>query len=102
MARYIEFTTDTENGEAILVEVDKEEVSPPQGLVKAGIKDKLQCTVAIAQKTFSEAVKSAIKMNVQTFTDCGWVIFYELAYLNRLLISSQSHFLDLASPQKSV
>ncbi|HBL12147.1 MAG TPA: hypothetical protein DD379_12200 [Cyanobacteria bacterium UBA11162] len=69
MARYIEFTTDSENGETILVEVDKEEVSPPQGLVKAGIKEKLRDTVGIAQKTFSEAVKTAIKANVQTFIE---------------------------------
>ncbi len=69
MVRYIQFTTDTENGETILVEVDKEEVSPPQGLVKAGIKEKLKDTVAIAQKAFSEAVKSAIRLNVQTFIE---------------------------------
>ena len=63
MTSYIQFTT--ENEETILVEIDEEEISSKKGTVKVGLKDNLQGTVAMAQNSFSTAIKSAIKYNVQ-------------------------------------
>lgn len=66
MARYIQFPTDDTDGTTILLEVDDEEVSTNEdGLVKVGIKDMVKDTIAVAQSTFSSAIKSAIRHNVQ-------------------------------------
>lgn len=63
MMSYIQFTT--EDNQTILVEIDEEEISSKRGTVKVGLKDKIQGTVAMAQSSFSTAIKSAIKYNVQ-------------------------------------
>lgn len=65
MTQYIQFTTD--DGGSILVQVEEEEVSPPPGLVKAGLLDKVKETVGVAQSTFTEAIKKTIKHNVDAF-----------------------------------
>jgi hypothetical protein len=63
MARYIQFAT--QDGVAILVEVDEEEVTPPQGVAKAGLLPKRPSqAVASAAATFEEAVRSAVRRNV--------------------------------------
>jgi hypothetical protein len=63
MPYYIEFPA--EDGSNILVEVDEQEVSPDAGLVKAGVKEKVKETLAIAQTTFEEAVERAVRRNAQ-------------------------------------
>lgn len=66
MTKYIQFDVEDEASGEILVEVDEEEIlSSEEGLVKVGIKDVLHNTVAVAQNTFSTAVKNAIHYNVQ-------------------------------------
>jgi hypothetical protein len=67
MTQYIQFAT--EDGSSILVEVEEEEVSPPPGLVKAGLQDKLKQTVGTAQSTFSETINTTIKHNVNAFIE---------------------------------
>ena len=69
MTRYIQFATGDADGSTVLVEVDQQEVVPPPGLVKAGIKEKLEGTVAMAQSTFATAIKGAIQHNVQAFIE---------------------------------
>lgn len=69
MTKYIQFTTGDPDGSTVLVEVEQQEVAPPPGLVKAGIREKLVGTVAIAQTTFGTAIKQAIQHNVQTFIE---------------------------------
>jgi hypothetical protein len=69
MTRYIQFPTGDAEGSTILVEVEQAEIMPPAGLVKAGIKEKLDNTVAIAQSTFATAIKSAIQQNVKVFIE---------------------------------
>jgi len=66
MTKYIQFDIEDEASGEILVEVDEEEIlSSEEGLIKVGIKDVLNNTVAIAQNNFSTAVKNAIHYNVQ-------------------------------------
>jgi hypothetical protein len=66
MTKYIQFNVEDEASGEVLVEVDEEEIiSSEEGLVKVGIKDVLHSTVAVAQNTFSTAVKNAIHYNVQ-------------------------------------
>lgn len=66
MTKYIQFEAGDEAGGVILVEVDDEEVpSSEEGVVKVGIRDVLHNTVAVAQNTFSAAIKNAIHHNVQ-------------------------------------
>lgn len=67
MTSYIQFTT--EDNKTILVEVDEEEISSKKGTVKVGLKENLQGTVAMAQSSFSTAIKSAIKYNAQGFIE---------------------------------
>lgn len=70
MAKYIQFETESDNDEVILVEVEEEEVpSSERGVVKVGIKNVLHNTVAIAQTSFSSAIKKAIQNNVQGLID---------------------------------
>jgi len=70
MTKYIQFESGDENGGTVLVEVDEEEVSlSSEGLVKVGIKEVLHNTVAVAQNTFSNAIRKAIQYNVQGLID---------------------------------
>src|SRR5438128_2417508 len=69
MARYIEFPT--ADGGTILVEVDAEEVSPPPGVVKAGLKDIAQKAVATAQATYEEAVGRVVRETAQVLVQAA-------------------------------
>lgn len=63
MARYIQFTASDDS--TILMEVDEQEVSPPEGMVKAGVADTVQKTVARAQTTFEAALDRVVRQNAQ-------------------------------------
>lgn len=63
MARYLQYTTT--DGSTVLVEVEKEEVSPPDGMVKAGVADTMQRTVGQAQATFEVALDRVVRQNAQ-------------------------------------
>ena len=63
MANYIQYTTS--DGSTVLVEVESEEVSPPDGMVKAGVADTVQKTVAQAQATFEGALDRVVRQNAQ-------------------------------------
>ena len=69
MARYIQFMTS--DGSPILVEVDEAEVAPQRGVVKAGLKERVQDTagaaVAMAQAAFEEALERVVRHNAQAF-----------------------------------
>lgn len=67
MAHYIAFKT--AGGDTVLVEAEVAEVTPPPGVVKAGIGDKVKETVAEAQETLEEAMGRAIRHNVQAVID---------------------------------
>lgn len=63
MAGYIEFPTS--DGRTMLVEVEEEEATPPQGVSKAGLlPNRPSQAVASATVTFEEAVESAVRRNV--------------------------------------
>jgi len=66
VTRYIEFTT--EGGGSLLVEVEDEEVEPSPGVAKAGLLEKPKDTVAKAEKTFDDAVKTVIGQNVRSLS----------------------------------
>ena len=63
MARYIQFTAS--DNSTILVEVEGEEILPPEGMVKAGVTDTVQKTVAQAQDTFEGALDRVVRQNAQ-------------------------------------
>jgi hypothetical protein len=63
MANYIQYTTS--DGSTVLVEVESEEVAPPNGMVKAGVADTMQKTVAQAQATFEGALDRVVRQNAQ-------------------------------------
>jgi hypothetical protein len=63
MTNFIEFKT--EDGADILVEVDEKELLP--GIAKAGLKDIAGKTISQAQQVFEQAIKTAIRLNVETF-----------------------------------
>lgn len=65
MTLYIQFNTD--DGNTILVEVDKEEFSSTKGVAKAGLRERVQDTVATAQATFEKAVEEVVSHNIQAF-----------------------------------
>jgi predicted methyltransferase len=65
MARYIQFTA--ADGGTILLEVEEEEVTTQKGVVKAGLKDKVQEAVVQAQATFEEAMMETVRRNAQAF-----------------------------------
>lgn len=70
MTKYIQFESRDEDGGTVLVEVDEEEVPlSSEGLVKVGIKEVLHNTVAVAQNSFSNAIRKAIQYNVQGLID---------------------------------
>jgi hypothetical protein len=70
MAKYIQFDAEGGNSEVVLVEVEEEEVPLAEmGVVKVGIKDVLHNTVAVAQTSFSTAIRKAIHNNVQGLID---------------------------------
>jgi Trypsin-co-occurring domain 1 len=66
MARYIQFETGDEDGSVVLVEVEEEDLETTSGgTVKAGLKDVVKGTVAIAAKPFETAIRTAIRYNVK-------------------------------------
>ncbi len=66
MTTYIQFEPEGEDDFPILIEVDENELEYDLGgTSKVGLKEVIDNTIAIAHKTFTSAVKSAIKHNVQ-------------------------------------
>jgi hypothetical protein len=65
MARYIRFLT--ADGHEILVEVERDEVSPSSGVVKAGLKDRVEDAVGVAQATYEAALERIIHHSVNAF-----------------------------------
>lgn len=65
MPNYIQFTT--EDGGTVLVEVEQQEVALRGGVTKAGLKDRLQESIAMAQAKFDDALQRAVKQNVRPF-----------------------------------
>lgn len=63
MPGYLQF--DTEDGSFILVETEVEEISPPQGTQKAGLKEKVHAAVAVAQETFERAFMQVLRCNAR-------------------------------------
>jgi hypothetical protein len=70
MANYIKFETGDAEDSTILVEVSGNEIeSDNDGTVKAGLEKIIENSVAIAQKPFTAAVKSAVRHNVSGMID---------------------------------
>jgi hypothetical protein len=63
VSSYIQYTT--ADGSTLLVEVEEEEVSSPEGMVKAGVADTIQKSVAQAQATFEGAIDRVVRQNAQ-------------------------------------
>ncbi len=63
MAQYMQYTTS--DGGTVLVEVTEEDVSLPEGTIKAGVADRIQKTVVQAQATFEGAVDRVVRQNAQ-------------------------------------
>lgn len=71
MTNYIQFSVENQQDTSILIEIDEEDVvaDDDDGVVKVGIRDRLNRTVAIAQNNFSSALQHAIQANVQGLID---------------------------------
>ncbi len=67
MSSYIQFKT--EEGKTILVEVEKEEISPSAGTQKVGLQERIQDTIAVAKETFEQAISRAVCYNTQAFVN---------------------------------
>jgi hypothetical protein len=67
MAYYMQFTASHDVDSTILVEVDEDEVSSPEGMVKAGVEEAVKKTVARASSTFEEALKRVVRLNSEAF-----------------------------------
>jgi len=65
MTTYIQFRTENGDETVVLIEVDEDEVDSDRGTVKAGLSSVVGGTVAIAQKSFSSAIRNAVKNNAQ-------------------------------------
>lgn len=63
MNKFIEFNT--ADGGDVLIEVDEKEI--PSGIAKAGLKDIAGKTISQAQQLFEQAIKTAVRLNVETF-----------------------------------
>lgn len=66
-AHYIQFNT--ADGQTVLVEADVAEVTPPRGVVKAGIADKIRETVAAAEDSLDNAMRRVVCYNAQAITE---------------------------------
>ena len=67
MAHYMQFTASHDVGGTILVEVHEDEVSPSEGMVKAGVQEVVKKTVARASSTLEEALKRVVRLNCEAF-----------------------------------
>ncbi|MFJ9821012.1 CU044_2847 family protein [Streptomyces sp. NPDC101151] len=67
MAQYIEFGAG--EGEAVLIEVSGTEDTRSDGTVKAGVRDRLQGAVAIAQTTLDESLTCLVRANARVFVE---------------------------------
>jgi hypothetical protein len=71
ISRYIQFTDTNNVDNTILVEVDEEEVSPPEGMVKAGVDEVVEevgeAIVARASSTFDGALEHVVRLNTEAF-----------------------------------
>jgi len=63
--QYIRF--DSDNLSSVLVEVEPGEVSKPDGLIKAGLQDKVKDAVATAATTLEEAIIRVLSTNARLF-----------------------------------
>jgi hypothetical protein len=52
---------------SVLVEVDETDVSPPEGVLKAGISERVKDNLAKAQATFDQALTSLIRGSAGAF-----------------------------------
>ena len=102
MTQYIQFTTD--DGGTVLGEVEEEEVSPPPGLVKAGLGDKVKETVAKAHSSFKETIQKTIKYNVNAFEAMGDYreILIIANNLKQEIIENPQRFQELASRRTKI
>ena len=64
MSRYLQFRAE-DGSTTLLVEVEDEEVAAADGVVKAGVRDKLDEAVAVAESTFEAAVRTLVRYNAQ-------------------------------------
>lgn len=65
MSEYIQFAA--AHGGVVLIEVDDRETTASRGVVRAGLKGRVEETIALAQTTFEEAVQRTIQSNVRAF-----------------------------------
>ncbi len=65
MSEYIRF--DAAQGGVVLIEVDDRETTGSRGVVKAGLKSRAEETIAVAQTTFEEAVRTTLQSNARAF-----------------------------------
>ena len=65
MAQYIQFGT-TNSGN-LLVEVTPDEVMVTPGVIKSGLKEKVQDAVVVAQASLEEALTRAVQSNATLF-----------------------------------
>jgi hypothetical protein len=65
MTNYVQFTSP--DGDTMLVEVEQDELSSQQGIQKAGLREMVGKTIAVAQTTFEHAIQQAIRYNAQAF-----------------------------------
>lgn len=66
-SHYVQFTT--ADGQTMLVEADVTDVTPPPGVVKAGIGDKLKETIATARDSLDQAMRRAVSCNAQAIIE---------------------------------
>ena len=67
MARYMQFAFSRGEESPILVEVDEGEISPSEGMVKAGVEEAVKKTVARASSTFEGALEHVVRLNTEAF-----------------------------------
>ena len=64
---YVQF--ETADGQTLLVEASVADVAPPSGVVKAGIGEKIQETIAAARDTLDGAMRRAVACNAQAIIE---------------------------------
>ena len=71
VSSYIRFEAE---GGPITIEASAEEVSPAPGVVKAGVKEKVQDALVVAQEGFEEAMKRILSYNARIITEAVVVL----------------------------
>jgi hypothetical protein len=57
------------DGGIITIEADIDEVTPPPGVVKVGIQDKVRDTIAVAGQSFEDAMKRILSSNARIVSE---------------------------------